>query len=146
MEESFEANPDYKSKCFSKACLVRLGAELNVDYMISGSFDLLGRKIVITLKLIDVKNNVVAKSAMHEFNYQENELQRMTEIIIREMHGLEVQKELYESLNFKNELITSTNLGKVNNSVPRVGYGIFVRALEEFAARLENHGGMDIFP
>ena len=33
MEESFEANPDYKSKCFSKACLVRLGAELNVDYM-----------------------------------------------------------------------------------------------------------------
>lgn len=146
MEESFEANTDYKSKCFSKACLVRLGAELNVDYMISGSFDLLGRKIVITLKLIDVKNNVVAKSAMHEFNYQENELQRMTEIIIREMHGLEVQKELYESLNFKNELITSTNLGKVNNSVPRVGYGIFVRALEEFAARLENHGGMDIFP
>ena len=146
MEESFEANPDYKSKCFSKACLVRLGAELNVDYIISGSFDLLGRKIVITLKLIDVKNNVVAKSAMHEFNYQENELQRMTEIIIREMHGLEVQKELYESLNFKNELITSTNLGKVNNSGPRVGYGIFVRALEEFATRLENHGGMDIFP
>lgn len=106
MEESFEANPDYKSKCFSKSCLVRLGAELNVDYMISGSFDLLGRKIVITLKLIDVKNNVVSKSAMHEFNYQENKLQRMTEIIIREMHGLEVQKELYESLNFKNQLTT----------------------------------------
>lgn len=132
--------------CLSKTCLTELGSKLGVDFIVSGSFDGFENKIVITLKFIDVKNNSIYKSGTKEFDNQEAELQRMTEILIKELHGIPVPKELNDRLSFKNELITSNNVGKVNNSGPRVGYAYMVGGLNEFARRSEIQGGMDIFP
>ena len=146
MEDIYVKDENYKSNCHSKACLIKMGAELNVDYMASGSYDLIGRKIVISIKIIDVKNNTIYKSGIREFDNQVNELQRMTEILIREMHDLEVEKEIFERLIFKNEMITSNNVGKVNNSGPRIGYGVMTGALNEYATRPASQGGLDIFP
>lgn len=141
----YEKDTNYRS-CLSRDCLISLGEELKVDYTVTGSFDQLGNKIVISLKFIDVHSQGVYKTGMKEFDNQEAELQRMTEILIREMHGLSSPKELSDRLQFKNELITSNNVGKVNNSGPRIGYGFFTGDYLEFAQRPESQGGLDIFP
>ena len=117
MAEAFKKNPDFEKNCVSKTCLVELGNELNVAYVASGSFDGLGDKIVLTIKIIDVKNNTIYKTGTKEFDNQEAELQRMTEILLQEMHGIVPQKELVDRLKFKNELITSNNVGKINKNL-----------------------------
>jgi uncharacterized protein VirK/YbjX len=75
----------------------------------SGSLDLLGNKIAITLKIIDVKNKTIYKSAVREFDNQELEVQRMIEILLKEMHGVTPDKILVDRLAFKNDVITSNN-------------------------------------
>ena len=146
MQDVYDRDSTFKNNCISTNCLTRLGQEMNVDYAVSGSFDQLGNKIVITLKIVDVKNKSIYKSGVKEFDNQEAELQRMTEILIKEMHGVEIEKELLERLEFKNEMITSNNVGKVNNSGPRVGFAYMTGNVNEFAKRSTSQGGLDIFP
>lgn len=145
MQEIYDQDESYKT-CLSKTCLVDFGGKLGVDYMITGSYDLLGNKIAISLKMIDVKNNSVYKSGLKEFTNQEKELQRMTEVLIKEMLDIPAGKELVEQLRFDNDIITKSNVGKVSNSGPRVGLGIMTGSFYEYAMRSEQQGGLDIFP
>jgi hypothetical protein len=145
MQEVYDSNASYK-KCLSKTCLVDFGQKLGVDYMITGSFDLLSNKIVITLKIIDVSNNTVYKSGLKEFTNQEKELQRMVEVLLKEMLDVPLEKELVDRLKFDNDIITKANIGKVSNSGPRVGVGVLTGSFYEFANRPEAQGGLDIFP
>ncbi|MGB0404310.1 MAG: hypothetical protein ACPGEG_09455 [Salibacteraceae bacterium] len=146
MQEIYDADSNFESGCWSKSCLTRMGEALEVDLVISGSFDALGNKIVISLKVIDIKNKLIYKSAMREFDNQEHELQRMTEIVLKEMHEVEANKVLVDRLKFNNEVISSNNVGRINNSGPRVGYSMLTGAYHEFATRSEAQGGLDIFP
>ena len=145
MQEIYDKDESYKT-CLSKTCLVDFGGKLGVDYMITGSYDLLGNKIAISLKMIDVKSNSVYKSGLKEFTNQEKELQRMTEVLIKEMLDIPAGKELVEQLRFDNDIITKSNVGKVSNSGPRVGLGIMTGSFYEYAMRSEQQGGLDIFP
>tara|TARA_B100000524_G_scaffold348479_1_gene253299 strand:+ start:2369 stop:3535 length:1167 start_codon:yes stop_codon:yes gene_type:complete len=145
MQDVYDSNESYKT-CLSKSCLVEFGQKLGVNYMITGSFDLLGNKIVITLKMIDVANNSVYKSGLKEFTNQEKELQRMVEVLITEMLDIPVNKELSDQLKFDNDIITKANVGKVSNSGPRVGVGVMTGAFYEYANRSKSQGGLDIFP
>ena len=146
MEDIYKLDSSYRNNCLSKSCLVRMGKSLGVDYMITGSFDELGNKIVISLKVIDVKNESIFKTRVQEFDNQPLELQRMVEITLKEMHAIEVQQEIVDRLQFKNEVITSNNLGRIKNNGPRVGYGILTGSLTEFATRSVSQGGLGIFP
>ncbi len=146
MTEAIENNPEFKSNCQSKTCLTKLGKQLNVDFAVSGSFDKLGNKIVISLKMVDVAKGDVVKTAMLEFDDQELELQRMTQCAVRFMHGLEIDKSLSDRLYFRDEPATLNNVGRIKNSGPRIGYALMAGDLMEFATRSEAQGGMDIFP
>ena len=46
MQEIYDQDESYRT-CLSKTCLVEFGNKLEVDYMITGSYDLLGNKIAI---------------------------------------------------------------------------------------------------
>ena len=146
MEEVYQRDSSFRNNCLSKSCLVAFGKELDADYMLTGSYDLLANKIVITLKMIDVKNNSMYKSGLREFTNQEKELQRMTEVVLKEMLGIPVNNELVDQLKFDNDIITKSNVGKVSNSGPRVGVGFMTGDFYEFATRSNAQGGMDIVP
>ena len=132
--------------CFGKECLIEYGKKLNVDYILSGSIDGLGNKIVITLKLIDINTERITKTHTTEFDNQEVELQRMLGIVIQEMHDIEVDPLLKKQLMFNNEIITSNNVGKVSNRGPRMGVAYTVGTLNEFATRPADQGGLEIAP
>ena len=146
MAEAIAGNEEYKSNCQSKTCLTKLGKELGVDYAVSGSFDKLGNKIVIHLKLINVSTGSVIKTAMLEFDDQELELQRMTQCAVRKLHDLDVDKSLSDRLYFRDEPATLNNVGRIKNSGPRTGYAMMTGDMYEFANRSSAQGGMDIFP
>jgi len=48
MDEIYKSNPEFKNNCISKNCLQQMGELLQVDYIVSGSYDALGNKIVIS--------------------------------------------------------------------------------------------------
>ena len=146
MSEAIVAHPEFKSNCQSKTCLTSLGKTLGVNYTTSGSYDKLGNKLVISLKMVDVETGEVTKTVMLEFDDQELELQRMTQCAVRVMHGLEVDKSLTDRLYFRDEPATLNNIGRIKNSGPRIGYAMMTGDLYEFANRPENQGGLDIFP
>jgi hypothetical protein len=146
MSDVTKSNPEFQSGCLGINCLSKLGSALKVDYVASGSFDALGNKIAVTIKIIDVKNATLYKSLVKEFDDQEPELQRMIELTLKEMFGLPIQKEVADRIAYKNELITTNNVGKINNSGPRIGYAYLVGSMNEFATRPESQGGLDVFP
>jgi TolB-like protein len=146
MADVISKDSTFLNDCQSKSCLIRMGKSLNVDFVISGSYDKLGRKIVIQLKLVDVKQEKVIKTTMMEFDDQEHELQRMTETIIKDMHDISMPALVTDKLNFQNDIITSNEVGKVSNAGPRIGYAFMTGSLNEFALRSERTGGLDIFP
>lgn len=146
MADVLKAKEEYRTQCYGQNCLIKLGTELNVDYVMCGSIDGLGNKIAVTLKIVDIKNQSLFKSAVKEFDNQETEIQRMIEIILAEMHGFAVDKVTADRLAFKNEVITSNNIGKINNSGPRIGGAALVGTLNEFANRPTSQGGLDIAP
>ncbi|MDO7612804.1 MAG: hypothetical protein MUQ75_01095, partial [Crocinitomicaceae bacterium] len=146
MEEVYAQDSSYRNNCLSKSCLIEFGNKLKADYMITGSYDLLANKIVITLKMIDVKNGTIYKSGLREFTNQEKELQRMTEIVMKEMFSVPVNNELVDRLKFDNDIIMKSNVGKVSNSGPRVGVGVMTGSFYEYANRSTQQGGLDIFP
>ncbi|NOQ71687.1 MAG: hypothetical protein GQ574_06785 [Crocinitomix sp.] len=137
---------DTFQSCFGKTCLIEYGKKLNVDYILSGNIDGLGNKIVVTLKLIDIKSETIIKSHSSEFNNQEVELQRMIGIVIQEMHDIDVDPLLKKQLMFNNENITSNNVGRVSNRGPRMGLAYMTGTLNELAVRPESQGGLEISP
>lgn len=139
-------DPHAYDSCFGKSCLVSYGNDLGVDYIVSGNVDGLGNKIVVNLKIINVKTSEIAKSSSHEFDNQEAELQRMIGIVLEEMHDLIPDPETAKRLAFKNEVITSDNVGKINNSGPRMGLAYTVGSVNEFVTRSKSEGGMGIKP
>lgn len=146
MADVLKAKEEFRTQCYGQNCLIKFGTELNVDYVMCGSIDGLGNKLAVTLKIVDVKNQTLFKSAVKEFDNQETEVQRMIEIILAEMHGFALDKVIADRLAFKNEVITSNNIGKINNSGPRIGGAALVGSLNEFATRPSSQGGLDIAP
>lgn len=139
-------NVDSFQTCYGKSCLIEYGKLLHVDYLLSGSIDGLGNKIVITLKLIDVKGERIIKTQSAEFNNQEVELQRMMGIVLQEMHDITPDPVLKKQLAFQNESITSNNIGRVKNAGPRMGLAYTVGTVNEFVTRDELYGGLGIAP
>jgi len=146
MAEVISDSSQFQENCFGINCLTEMGRQLNVDYIICGSFDGLANKIAISLKWIDVKKGELHLAMVREFDNQEEEIQRMVEILLKEMHEVPVDNELVSRLTFKNELITSNNVGRINNSGPRIGYAFLLGEMNEFALRPRSNGGLEIFP
>ena len=63
------------SGCFSKLCLSEFGQHLKIDKMFTGSMQLLGDRVNITLRLLDVRTRSFEKTLVKEFlNIPGNEL------------------------------------------------------------------------
>jgi Skp family chaperone for outer membrane proteins len=137
---------DQYDSCFAKQCLIEYGKALETDYIFSGSIEKLAGKIIITLKMIDVQNESVKKTVSEEFADNEKELQRMIRVTLQKMHGIQPEAELYEQLKFQNEVITSKNTGRINNSGPRMGLAYAHGSIDEFLTRSESRGGLEMAP
>lgn len=146
MQSALEGKENF-GDCYGKQCLIDLGKAIDVDFMLSGSIDKLGNKIVISLKMIDVRNESLSKTHSLEFDDNQNEISRMVEITLREMHGMEVNLETKKRLGFQEEVIVAEQVGRINNSGPR--FGIAAAAfgdINKYFQRPTDNGGLNMYP
>jgi len=135
---------DFKD-CFGKKCLHNVGVLAEVDKIVTGSIENLGKKIVITIKILDIKTDSYDQIAIQEFVNIETELQNMVQITLNKALGIENNKAAIETLVYFNQP-PKTPTVQISNSGPRMGLAMVGGDLQEVLTRPEEEGGYDAVP
>jgi hypothetical protein len=146
IQEGIDSDERFTKNCYGKNCLIALGKAVDVDYIVSTSLLRFGGQIVISIKFIEVETGEIIKNDVKEFIDDTDHIQQMLQVLIRQMHGIAMQKEHVARIVKDDQPVNSKNVGKINNSGPRVGYSLLNGDLKEFAQRPTSQGGLDIFP
>lgn len=138
---------DKVSKCLGKDCLIKVGKELNSDFAMSASYDGLGDRILISMKIVNVNSGEIVQNEIEQFENQPRELNRMTDIMLDKLtSGTMVETVASRALVFKDGPASSTGLGKMNNNGPRIGFAFATGANGDYFYRGENDGGIGTHP
>lgn len=146
MREVMTDSTAYMRDCYGVNCLSDLGSSLNVNYIVCGSFDKLTDRIVIQLKVIDIKTRSISNSIMREFVIEPEMLQRMITLTLCDMYQLPFDASVASLLVFNNNPVIKEAYKRINNSGPRMGVAFMHGSIAEFATRPEEQGGLDIAP
>lgn len=137
-------NVDAKA-CFGKTCIVGAGKMLNADKMITGSVERFGEKIVISLKVIDVKTESVEKVNVTEYLNLQPEIQKMVEISVKKMLGIEPDQNMVNLLiNYDQPIASPKTQLKLNG--PRMGGSVTFGEAGERLSDSKDVGGFDMYP
>ena len=120
MLEVLNENQVDVSNCFGKKCLTSVGSQAGVDKMITGAIENLGKKIVITVKLLDVKTGNYDKIAIEEFINLDTEVQTMMQITTNKALGIENDPELLNNFVYFNQP-PEAPVTYIKNNGPRMG-------------------------
>lgn len=133
------------SNCYSKSCLTEAGKLLNVDKMLGGSVERLGEKIVISLRLIDVKTGSIEKTEATEY-LNLPEVQKMVAISVKKMVGQEPDPNMVKLLiDYDVPIESPKNTLKLNG--PRMGFATTVGpAFEILTGDDKSKGQFGMFP
>lgn len=135
--------------CFSKTCLVAAGKALGVDKVFSGSIERFDERLLVTLRVIDVKTGNIDKTQVDEFINAQPEIQQMIGITLRNMMGLKNDKETYRKLTQQFDYETAQkNPGsqKLPLSGPRMGMTFLSGSEGKRLTEGQQNGGYDAFP
>ena len=131
--------------CYGKTCLTKVGKALGADKMITGNVERFGEKIVITLRLINVKTGETESSNATEYLNLQPEIQNMVEISVKKLLGLDNDPNLVNLLvNYDQPIASPKTTLKLNG--PRMGVA-FVS--DEAGKRLQapkSEGGYNMYP
>jgi hypothetical protein len=133
------------SEALGKSKLTVIGREVGADFMLSGSVQKLGNKIIYILRLVDVEQQKVIKSDVKEYIYDEQYLPIMTRLSLASLLGLEMNSEFAETLKSVERPIVSEGQ-QVKLSGPRFGMQFFSGDLAERISASEDQGGYNSSP
>lgn len=143
--EAVKKNNIDMSTCFGKSCLVAAGKALNADKMVTGNVDRFGEKIIISLKVIDVKTEVVEKQDVTEFLNLQQELQKMVAISVQKMMGATPDQNLVNLL-INYEAPVESPRTQLNLNGPRMGASMLFGDAAKVVTAPESKGGYNMFP
>jgi hypothetical protein len=131
--------------CYAKSCLLQAGNLLKADKMMTGSVELYGEKIAITLKIVDVQTGDIEKANTTEYLNLQKEIQKMIHVSCQKLAGIEPEKYLTDVLIAYNQPVESS-LTTVNLSGPRAGV-YYTDGLIGTRMRADktNHGGLGMY-
>ncbi len=135
--------------CYGKLCLVEIGKIIKTDRMFTGSVELYGETILITLNLVDVKTSTIEKTQIKEFLNLPLELQSMIGITIKEMLHIKNDEELVTRLTKKFNFESAINNPKTERLAldgPRMGFAVFTGSYAKMMKAPKSDGGMDAIP
>lgn len=137
------------NNCYGKICLVEIGNTINSDKMFSGTIEQFGKSIIITFRIINVKNSTIEKTHVKEYLFIPEELQSMVKISINEMFNKPNEKQLVDKLTKKFEFDNSTNnpdVDRLKLDGPRMGFVTYSGNLYSRMQESKTTGGFDAFP
>ena len=143
MIEILQENKIDLTNCYGKKCLLRVGKSAGVDKVVTGSIENLGKKIVVTVKILDVATENYDKVAIEEFINLDSEIQNMVKVVVNKALGIENSQEILNTLVYFNQpAITPTTYLK--NNGPRMGLSYVTGNTSKILAAPENQGGWDL--
>lgn len=132
-------------ECYGKTCIIEMGKILEVDQALTGSVERFSDKLVISMRLFDVKKGTILNTDVAEFQYAPNEIDLMIQVSINNIFGIENDMNMVSLLaNYEDPI--STKLTNVSLNGPRMG-AAFVTG--DFAAAIQapkNEGGYGGYP
>lgn len=135
--------------CYGKICLTETGRTIGADKMLSGTVDTYGKTIIVTLRLIDVNNERIERTAVREFLNLPNEIQSMISITLNDLFKLKNEpllvSRLTKTVQFESEII-NPNKNRLNLSGPRLGATYFTGYAAEYLAKEYYEGGYGAMP
>ncbi len=144
-----EKNQISANNCYGKICLLEIGKVIKTDYILTGSVEMFGDWIVLTLKLIDVKQAAIIKTQISEYNNIQNEMQSMMRLSIAKLLSRPYDEDLNQILTKKydyDNAVNNPNKTKVNLSGPRFGYSFVFGESAAAMKRSDVDGGFNAFP
>ena len=143
MIEILKENEIDLTNCYGKKCLLKVGKSAGVDKVITGSIENLGKKIVVTVKILDVNSENYDKVAIEEFISLDSEIQNMVKVVVNKALGIENNQEILNTLVYFNQpAITPTTYLK--NNGPRMGLSYVIGNTAKILHAPENQGGWDL--
>jgi len=131
--------------CMTKSCMADAGKILQVDKVVQGSIERFGEKIIITLRMIDVKTAVIEKTNTTEY-LNLPELQKMIGLSVAKLTGTPTDPNLEKLLVDYDLPIESPKNGYKLNG-PRMGLnGTFGEAYSILTGTNKNKGEFGMYP
>jgi hypothetical protein len=144
-----EKNKINVANCYGVTCLTEVGQIIGSDKMFGGTVEQMGKTIVVTYRLIDVKEKRIEKTYVHEFLYLPEEIQNIIKLSVAEMFGRTYDKVLMDKLSKKYEFDNSNNnpnQERLRLDGPRMGFTSFTGELQSRIMEDKNRGGFGAFP
>lgn len=143
MGETFAENEFKTESCFSKRCAIEAGKVIGVDFIIGGSIERYGEKVILTLNKYDIATESIDNQIVVEFINRQEEIQRMLRIGAQKLLGTPLDQQLYDELVFVEVPVSNANsLIRLNG--PRMGFNL---TTGDAAARLtadKDDGGFEM--
>jgi hypothetical protein len=144
MADVFEQKKHHAETCFSRACLVQAGEMLKADKVLSGDIARFGEKIIITLRLIDVKAETIERSEAIEYLNIDKELQKMIEISVKRLFDIAPDNQVVNQLvNYDVPVNSPKTRLRLNG--PRMGATYTLGETGDRLSAPENEGGFDMY-
>ena len=132
--------------CFSRICLKELGEHLKVDFILTGSMNLLGEKVSTTVRLFDVRTGKFTLSTNRNYvDVPKNDL-LMAELTLKDMLEVETDPELVRRVTVANDYENILNNPFDRTIVaegPRMGFGFITGKNREILSKPYEEGGFN---
>ncbi len=142
--DALELNQIDPMNCFGKNALINTGNLLKADKMLTGSAELYGDKIVLILRLVDVKSKRVEKASVMEYLNAQAEIQTMSMISLNDLLGIENDAHLVDLL-INYSLPITTMKTTVNLNGPRMGGSFMAGRNGTRLTSAKTEGGYNMF-
>lgn len=149
VQETLENNPVDLDKCYGINCLSKIGSQLKVKYVVSGSAEVIGDKAIISLRLIDVAKKETIKNSYSEFYWSEKNAQRLVQLAVYKLFDKEIDEKLLNIYDYSRATqgnVEGPDVRQYNLSGPRFGGTYQTGKLENVITAGKNSGGFDKKP
>lgn len=146
MIDKYQLNID---NCYGKIGLVETGKVIKADKMLSGSAEVYGETLILSLRLIDVKSEKIEKTLVKEFMNFPKEIQLMVRICVNEMFGVENDPTLVQRLTKPSDYenpINNPNKSRISLGGPRMGATLFTGTTAKYLQEPTEKGGYNAYP
>jgi TolB-like protein len=115
--------------CYSKICLEDIGKRLKCDFLLTGSYDVLGDRVAVTVRLYDVSKGSFTESTSRIYLNIPQQNLTMMEVAIKDLLAVANDENLIKKLTISEEYESALNnpeTSVINNNGPRLGVtGVF---------------------
>lgn len=133
------------NQAFGKTDLIKIGKVMDVDYILSGSAERFGNKIIVVLRLVDISTETISKVDVMEYINQEENIQDMIKISLHNIFNVKNDKNTVDMLSNFNPPISNTK-STIKLNGPRFGASMTFGENGERMQASKDQGGFNMYP